>query len=209
MDNMPAVEPLRERTELWIRAGLADLYGSERLDQMVEKFSQFLAEHAITLFNGATVDWDRLQGSVLVRVGGSSRELTSEEWAHLADMTAFDRWLAQIEAAEAVLHLAVTQLGRAGVNAMVTMGPHGEGLVQLRPHQVLVVLESAIRARAGTPGWDAVDQTAAELLLGVGQPGSNPVRDAAIRSAPDPWIAALLADAPDIANNESPRSERW
>ncbi len=189
----------RERTGLWIRAGLVDLYDPMFAEDLVDHFGQFLAEHATALFPGSVLDWDRVHGRARLHQGHSARDVTAHEWNRIADIGAFDQWLARREAAEKLLRLALAQLARIGVHAQVDGSSPGAPVILMAPGQVLTALEHAVRARIGTASWNHVDRHTAEFLLGVGHTDSPPERDAAIRSAADPWQAALRFATPSPA----------
>jgi hypothetical protein len=212
-DSATAPTAHRDRTWMWVHAGLVDVYGVHRATELLELFAQFVhdspaEDYAAGLPAGSSIDWDRESGTTTVRTEDGVRDLTLSEWHQVTDLTRFDAWLARREHAEALLRLALSQLTRVGVEAQVTGGPPQRQVLMLTPQQVLQSLEHVVRSRVGSPAWsEAIDRPTACYLLGVGTESSSPERDTALASAVDPWTAEVqwLARARAAVSNPN----RW
>lgn len=184
-----------QRSQLWITTALSDLYGPqdrEAAAQLYEDFRLWLLQTGCALYGDFR--WDDQSGKAVARQGdGHLDEISDDQWRSLLDFQAFDRWLAQHEFQRRRLQVVVRQLQRLGITPEIGASIE-ECRLTLTPESVLQLLYGQLRDRLGTPGWDELDQQTAEVALGVGSSGSSPRRDAAIRAAADPWVAAADFD---------------
>jgi len=199
---------VQDRTALWIRAGLRDLYGTAHREVLYRAFCRFVHDRSIGITG--PLRWNEDTGEVQRR-HQPDRPVSTAEWAQLADWAAFDPCAAALLRAQDALVTAATQLHRVGEHAEVDQTDPTAPTLILTPEVVLRVLQPQIRRRLATPAGDQVDADAAVILTGVGKPGSTPQRDQAILDAihrgQDPWLTAMRCDGAGEPSEDEPEAQ--